>query len=124
MRRRAFLTSALGVVCLPRRIAAQAAPNAARIGWLTAQRAPSLAPYIDALRSGLAELGYEEGRNLLIEYRYGDDNIEHVPELAAGLVRLPVALMVVQGAAVAVVQKLNLPAAVVYVTSGDPVSAG
>src|SRR6188472_3399755 len=108
MRRRTFLASALGMGCLPQRIAAQDAPTAARIGWLTAQRAPSLAPYLEALRSGLAELGHEEGRNLLIEYRYGDDNIERVPELAAGLVRLPVTLIVAQGAAVSVVQKLNL----------------
>ena len=53
MRRRTFLASALGMGCLPQRIAAQGAPTPARIGWLTAQRAPSLAPYLDALRSGL-----------------------------------------------------------------------
>jgi putative tryptophan/tyrosine transport system substrate-binding protein len=124
MRRRTFLASAIGMACLPQRIAAQGAPTVARIGWLTAQRAPSLAPYLEALRSGLAEVGHEEGRNLLIEYRYGDDDIARVPELAAGLVRLSVSLIVVQGAAVSVLQRMNLPVPVVYVTSGDPVAAG
>ena len=108
MKRRTLLASALVMGSLPQRIAAQGAPMVARIGWLTAQRAPSLAPYLEALRSGLAELGHEEGLNLLIEYRYGDDDIARVPELTAGLVRLPVALIVVQGAAVSVVQRINL----------------
>jgi putative ABC transport system substrate-binding protein len=63
------------------------------------------------------------GRNLEIEYRYGNDSAERVPELAAELVRLPVELIVVQGVAVAV-SKLGLPVPVVYSLSGDPVSAG
>ena len=86
MRRRTFLASALGMGCLPQRIAAQGVPTPARIGWLTAQRAPSLAPYVDTLRAGLAELGHEEGRNIVIESRYGDDKIERVPELAMELI--------------------------------------
>jgi hypothetical protein len=72
----------------------------------------------------LVDLGYDEGRNLAVEYRFGDDNIESVPELAAGLVRLPVEIILAQGAAVAVIAKLRLPVPVVYVFSGDPVSAG
>jgi len=103
--------------------AAQSQTRPARIGWLTAQRAESLAFYLEALRGGLADRGYELGRNLVIEYRYGNDSIERVPELAAELVRLPVDLIVVQGAAV-VVSKLGLPVPIVYTLSGDPVSAG
>src|SRR5438046_3144768 len=100
MRRRTFL-AAISAAWLPHPVAAQGRGlNPAHIGWLTAQRAPSLAPYVAALRTGLTELGHEEGRNLFIEYRYADDDIERVPELAMGLVRLPVSLIVVQGAAV------------------------
>jgi putative ABC transport system substrate-binding protein len=91
---------------------------------LTPQREASLAHYIEALRDGLADFGYKEGKNIAIEYRYGNDAVERVPELAAELVRVPVSLIVAQGAAVAVVQKLALPVPVVYVTSGDPVVAG
>jgi len=105
-------------------LAARTQPRVARIGWLTAQQASSLAPYVDVFRASLAGLGYEEGRNLIIEFRYGDDAIERVPDLAAGLVGLPVDLIVAQGAAVSVVSTLKLPVPVVYVFSGDPVSAG
>jgi putative ABC transport system substrate-binding protein len=118
------LAAALGIVALPRDLLAQGAPKIARIGWLTTQQASALAPYLDALRSGLAEFGYEEGRNLVVEYRYGDDVIERVPELATGLVKLPVALIVAQGSAVSVLNRLGLRTPVVYVYSGDPVSAG
>jgi putative ABC transport system substrate-binding protein len=65
-----------------------------------------------------------EGRNLVIVFRYADDRIERVPELATELARLPVDLIVAQGAAVSVVSKLGLTVPIVYVFSGDPVSAG
>jgi putative ABC transport system substrate-binding protein len=103
---------------------AQQGERVHRIGWLTAQREASLTPFLAALRTAFVDLGYDEGRNLAIEYRFGDDNIERVPELAAELVRLPVEIVLAQGAAVAVIAKLRLPVPVVYVFSGDPVSAG
>jgi putative ABC transport system substrate-binding protein len=109
---------------LPQGLRAQAVPKAARIGWLTAQQASSLTPNLAAMRAGFSEIGYVEGRNLAIEYRYGDDALERVPALAAELVKLGVDLLVVQGAAVPVVNQLGLTLPVVYVFSGDPVSAG
>jgi putative tryptophan/tyrosine transport system substrate-binding protein len=124
VKRRAFLGSVLATAILPRGVAAQGAPKAARIGWLTAQQASSLTPYLAAMRAGFSEIGYVEGRNLTIEYRYGDDVIERVPDLAVELVRLGVDLLVVQGAAVSVISQLGLTVPVVYVFSGDPVSAG
>jgi putative ABC transport system substrate-binding protein len=124
MKRREFLASAFGVAAMPRILAAQSAPKAARIGWLTAQTESSLTPYLAAMRAGFADLGYIEGRNLAIEYRYGNDVVERVPELAAELVKLPVDIIVAQGAAVSEISKLGLPIPVVYVFSADPVSAG
>src|SRR6059036_3787796 len=124
MRRRRFLTSTLAILLLPRATAAQRAARLARIGWLTAQQPSSLAPYLDALRAGFAEYGYEEGRNLVIEYRYGNDAIERVPELAAQLARLSPDLIVAQGAAAFEIRKLELTVPVVYAISADPVSAG
>src|ERR1700682_2278891 len=123
MIRRAFLASTL-VLAAARLAGAQNAPKAARIGWVTAQRAASLAPNIDALQSALADLGYVEGRNLTIEFRFGDDAIERVPALAAELERIPVDLITAQGEAVTVISKLGLKVPVVYVFSGDPVAAG
>jgi putative ABC transport system substrate-binding protein len=122
MRRRAFLATMLATLCLPRVITAQSGTKVYRIGWLTAQRAASLAPYLEAFRSGLADLGYIEGSNLVIEYRYGDDAIERVPALAAELVRIPVDLVVAQGAAAFEIPGLTVP--VVYGISADPVSSG
>jgi putative tryptophan/tyrosine transport system substrate-binding protein len=52
MKRRDFLASALAVAALPSNLAAQVAPKAARIGWLTAQQESSLTPYLAAMRAG------------------------------------------------------------------------
>jgi putative ABC transport system substrate-binding protein len=94
------------------------------IGWLTAQRASSLTPFLDVFRSGLAEFGYREGDNLKIEYRYGEDNLLRVAPLAAELTRQGINLLVVQGAAVPLIYELKLPIPSVYVFSRDPVAAG
>jgi len=103
---------------------AQAAGRTFRIGWLTAQRESSLAPFLEAFRSGLAEFGYRAGENLEIDYRYGDDNLLRVAPLAVELVRKPVDVLVVQGAAFPLVYELKLSTPAVYVFSGDPVVAG
>jgi putative ABC transport system substrate-binding protein len=124
MERRAFLASALASTLLPRTLAAQGAARPARIGWLTAQRPASLTPYLEAMRAGLGEFGYVEGRNLTIEYRYANDAIERIPDLAAELVKLPVSMIIAQGSAVQIVADLKLPVPVAYVLSADPVSAG
>jgi ABC-type uncharacterized transport system substrate-binding protein len=124
MNRRAFFVSTAVIATAVRYAGAQTGTKTFRIGWLTAQRAPSLTPFIEAFRIGLAELGYHEGGNLDIEYRYGDDNLLRVAPLAAELVRKPVDLLVVQGAAVPLVYELKLSIPSVYVFSGDPVVAG
>src|SRR3954469_4961297 len=99
MDRRTFLASAMGLASFSRSAAAQS-PKALKIGWLTAQQEASLTPYLAALRTGFGELGYVEGRNLVIEYRFGNDQPGRVPALAAELVNARVDLIVAQGAAV------------------------
>jgi putative tryptophan/tyrosine transport system substrate-binding protein len=81
MKRRVFLASLLAMAVVPRTVAAQGAAKVIRVGWLTAQQPSSLTPYVDAMRTALADLGYVEGRNLMIEFRYGDDVIERVPRV-------------------------------------------
>jgi len=124
MQRRTFLASAIALASLPRIAKAQGAPKAARIGWLTAQQESSLTPFLAVMRRGLADLGYVEGRNLVIEYRYANDVNARVPELAAELVKLSVELIIAQGAAVSEISNLGLPVPIVYIFSADPVSAG
>ena len=123
MDRRAFLLSAAAAASLPKLAAAQGAKTL-KIGWLTAQQEASLTPYLAALRKGFGELGYVEGQNLIIEYRFGNDRLDRVPELAAELVKSGVEVIVAQGAAVSEVSKLSLPVPIVYIFSGDPIAAG
>jgi ABC-type uncharacterized transport system substrate-binding protein len=123
MNRRVFLAS-IAIAATTSYRDAHAAAKVVRIGWLTAQRASSLTPFLEVFRSGLAEFGYREHENLELDYRYGDDNLLRVAPLAAELVRKPVDLLVVQGAAVPLVYELKLSTPAVYVFSGDPVVAG
>ena len=124
MKRRTLLASTFVIAAPAGSAAAQRPAKVMRIGWLTAQGAPSLAPYVRVFRAALADLGYVEGRNLVIEFRYGEDAIDRVPALAAELLRVPVDLIVAQGAAVFDISRLGLTVPIVYVYSGDPVAAG
>jgi len=126
MRRRDFIAAIGSTTVVPLSAHAQqpASSRVARVGWLTAQRADSLTPFIEALRAGFVDLGYVEGRNLTLVFRYGDDQVSRVPELAAQLTQIPVDVVLAQGAAVSVLNKLDLPLPVVFASSGDPVAAG
>jgi len=124
MLRRQFVALVGGAAAWAVAARGQQIEKIAVIGWLTAQQAASLTPYVDAFRSGLAELGLIEGRNLVIVFRYGNDAIDQVPRLATELAQIPVDLIVAQGAAVPVISRLGLSLPVVCVFSGDPVSAG
>ena len=123
MRRRDLLLAAASGL-LTRTVGAQPPPRSARIGWLTAQRPASLVPFVQAFRSALSDLGFVEGRNLTIDFRYADDDASKVAALAEELVRLPVDLIVVQGEAVLEIRSMTLPVPVVYAYSADPVIAG
>ena len=125
MDRRAFLAFAGSTAVLPQIAVAQKnPPRTVKIGWLTAQQEASLTPYLAAMRQGFSELGYVEGQNLLINYRFGNDQLDRVPELAAELVKSGVELIVAQGAAVSQIEKQSLPIPIVYIFSGDPTAAG
>ena len=124
MKRRTLLASGLATVLAPPCSLGQAPRETERIGWLTVQGPASIEPYRKAFREGMSGFGYEEGRNLIIEYRYGDDDIGRVPELAESLVRSPVSLIIAQGTSVPVVKRLSLPIPVLFVFSADPIAAG
>jgi putative ABC transport system substrate-binding protein len=109
-----FTVSALGMVN------AQPTGKITRIGIL----ADFITPQLDALRQGLRELGYIEGQNLLIEYRYAEGRHERVPELVAELLGLKIDLIVPMGPLAPVVAKIVKSIPVVFGTSSDPVEAG
>src|SRR4051812_42194874 len=78
MRRRTFLASAFLSVSCPKLVFAQPSARVFRLGWIVTLSAASSAPLLDALRAGLADLDYVEGRNLVIEVRYADDVLSRV----------------------------------------------
>jgi putative ABC transport system substrate-binding protein len=59
-----------------------------RIGFLDSSTASSMAALVETFRQELSELGWIEGKNITIEYRFADQKFERIPELAADLVRL------------------------------------
>ena len=122
MDRRAFIGCvAGGLLAAPLAARAQQAGKVYRIGILEAIPAAQNAANLDALRKGLRDLGYVEGRNLIIEYRSADGRAERFPELASELVRLKVDLIVTRGTPAARAAKnatATIP--VVMATMGDP----
>jgi len=108
-------------VSVSRAADAQQAGKIYRIGMLEALPAAQNAANLDALRTGLRDRGYVEGRNLVIEYRSADGRAERFPALAAELVRLRVDLIVARGTPAARAAKTatgTIP--VVMATMGDP----
>ena len=89
MNRREFITL-LGGAAAAWPLAARAQQRAKRVGILETIPPQANAANFDALRKGLQELGYEEGRSLIIEYRSADGRAENFPALAAELVGLNV----------------------------------
>jgi putative ABC transport system substrate-binding protein len=103
---------------------AQQAAKIARIGYLGYNRA-NLPQLREAFRQGLRDLGYVEGRNLVIEYRYAEGKFERFPALAAELVALKVDVIFAPTTPHALAAKQatrTLP--IVFAAAADPVSSG
>ena len=98
MDRRTWLVGSLGLLAGPHAADAQPFSRNPRIGILRPGSPPD--PLLDAFRQGLRELGYEEGRNISIEYRWAEGRDERLPGLAADLVRLKVDVIVAGAGAV------------------------
>ena len=96
--RRTFLAGT-GAVLLaaPLDAEAQQASGVPRLGWLSPASAVDGLPNLEALRAGLRELGCVEGGNIIIEVRWAEGRSERLPELAAELVRLRVAVLCTAG---------------------------
>lgn len=94
-KRRALVAVAAGAPFVP--IAAWAQAGMPRIGYLGLATPAAMSQLLDALRAGLRERGYVEGRNIAIEYRWAEGRYERLGALAADLVGLKVALILAQG---------------------------
>ena len=123
MKRRTFIAALGGAAAWPV-VARGQHPAMPVVGFLSNQR-PN-APLIAALRAGLAEAGYVEGRNVNVEYRWADTQQEQLPALAADLVGLRVALIVAFGSAATAIAVKKATSTIPIVVAGgtDPVTYG
>ena len=124
MRRREFIALVGGIVGAPLAAEAQQAVRVAQIGYLSGRLAAGRHLF-EAFRQGLRDLGYVEGRNVVIEYRDAEGKLERVPALAAELVALKVDVILAEGGTlgprVAMSATRTIP--IVFV-AGDPVGSG
>ena len=123
MERRTFLAMVSGgLLVAPRAAEAQPPP---RIGFLSANSRAAMAARTDAFRQGLGELGYAEGRNILIEYQYAAGRLDQLPALATDLVRLKVAVIVTEGTtATRFAKEATSTIPIVMAQDPDPVGTG
>jgi putative ABC transport system substrate-binding protein len=126
MRRREFITLLGGAtVAWPLAARAQQPAKVARIGFLGNSTAELEANLVGPFRDGLRVLGYEEGRNIVIEYRWAEGKYERFPALMAELIALKVDVIVTAGTPASLaVKKATTSIPLVMVAVGDPVATG
>src|SRR5215831_501383 len=124
-------TSVLGVaVCamlfaLCRSVEAQQPKKVPTVGFLVLAPRSSISPRVEAFRQGLHDLGYVEGKTIVIEYRSADEKLDRLPELAAELVHLKVHVIVTGGDIVTrVVKDATSTIPIVMPYDNDPVGSG
>ena len=129
MRRRDFVTRigatiilALGVslLAVPTALNAQKAAGIKRVGWLEVCGPGPRRPHFDIFRARLAEQGYVEGKNLIIEQRFADCQYDRMPGLAADLVQVPVDVMFTMGTRAARIAAQTVKTTPLVVYSCDP----
>jgi len=126
MRRKFFgLALSAMLLALGATAEAQQAAKVPRIGFLTAISAGSMSARMEAFQKGLHELGYVEGENIFIEYRYAEGKLDRLPAFAAELVRLKVDVIVTAGASgTGPAKEATTTIPIVMAQDGDPVATG
>jgi putative ABC transport system substrate-binding protein len=126
-RRRFLVELGAGALAAPLACFAQQQGKVWRVGFLSSRRRPDSldSDVFGAFQQGMRALGYVEGKNLAIEWRFADSKFERLPDLAAELVRLRVDVIVSVGtAAISAAQKATAMIPIVMATVSDPVGSG
>lgn len=120
------MTATGALLAAPFAAVAQPTGKVYRIGYLGSTSASGYhAQLVDAFRRGLRDLGYVEGRDLTIEYRWAEGKYDRLPQLAAELVRLPVDLIVTHGTPGSrAAKQMTTTVPIVMAISGDAVATG
>jgi putative tryptophan/tyrosine transport system substrate-binding protein len=124
MRRRDFLLGLGASTALSLDVRAQQKP--ALIGFLSSQSASDYKPFAAAFRQGLADFGLVEGKEVAIEYRWGEGRLDTLPALAADLVELRPAVIAATGgvSSARAVKAATATIPIVFTSGEDPVEAG
>jgi hypothetical protein len=120
MKRREFIATLGSAVAWPLLVRAQQSAMPV-IGFLRSTTAADSTKFVTSFRQGLKETGFVDGENVAIEYRYADNQLDRLPVLAADLVRLPVAVIVVNAPAALAAKGVTTTVPIVFVTGSDPV---
>ena len=125
-RRGILLTLAIGATCGPHAALAQRpSSRLVRIGYLDTSSASIASIRLDRLRAGLRDLGYAEGRNMVIEVRWAESEYDRLPGLAAELLEQRLDVVVAAGpAAIQAVRQATTTVPIVFAASGDPLVFG
>jgi putative tryptophan/tyrosine transport system substrate-binding protein len=124
MRRREFITLLGGMVAWPLPLRAQQPAKVPRIGFLRFGPASAYADRVEALRTGLRDLGYIEGKSIVIEFRWAD-RVDQLPEFAAELARMNVdAIFAMSSTEVEATRQATKTIPIVFATHADPVGLG
>jgi putative ABC transport system substrate-binding protein len=125
MDRRTFLVVTPVALAVPLSAQAQPAASVHRIGFVSATSANPSNPQLDAFRQGLRELGYVEGKNVLVEARFAQGRLERLPALVGELIKLNVDVLLAGSPAGAVAaKKASTSVAIVFAGVSDPVASG
>jgi len=108
------------LLALPTLLEAQKAAGISRVGWLEVCGPGPRRPHFDIFRARLAELGYVEGKNLILEQRFADCRYDRMPGLAADLVQVPVDVLFTMGTRAARIVAGTVKTTPLVVYSCDP----
>jgi putative tryptophan/tyrosine transport system substrate-binding protein len=124
MRRRDFVSLLGGAAAWPLAARSQQQAKVARIGYLGLGPASATSSRVEALRAGLRDLGWVEGKNIVIEFRWAD-GVQQLPELAAELVRMNVdVIFAPTSTMVEPARQATKTIPIVFSNHADPIGSG